>query len=322
MDITQYDSVAREKTMRLVSILERVADHPYLGSQVCLHGGTALNLFILGLPRLSLDADFNYIGSPERSVMYEAKPLISKALNQIAAESGYRLIPGSEEHSGTTYKLQYESEVTGRPDFVKIDMDYLNRVPLLPIQHCAPAFPEGSSLGIPLNASIELAAGKVKALLERTVPRDLYDVGTLARNAKLYSTGDEDLDRKIMLFYWSLSAPFPREITIDERFAGKEKDVEENLHPVLSRTDRPTLHDLVERAELFVTNVMLPAGSDESDYLARMEEAEYCPELLFGDYPDVLLAAKVHPAMQWKVKNLAKLKRPRTAQPGNHRKDD
>ena len=201
-------------------------------------------------------------------------------------------------------------------------MDYLNRMPLLPVQYCTPVFPEGSSLDVPLNASIELAAGKVKALLERTVPRDLYDVSTLARNVKLYSTGDEDLDRKIMLFYWSLSAPFPREITIAERFAGKERDVEENLHPVLSRADRPTLHDLVERAELFLKSVMQPADSDESDYLARMGEAEYSPELLLGDYPDVLLAAKVHPAMQWKVQNLAKLKRPRSAQPSDHRKDD
>lgn len=158
--------------------------------------------------------------------MYEAKPKINKALRQIADELGYGLVSGAEEHSGTTYKLQYESEITNRPDFVKIDMDYLNRVPLLPIQHRTPVFPNGSSVSIPLNASIELAAGKVKALLERTVPRDLYDVGSLARNPETYSTGDGDLDRKIMMFYWSLSAPFPREITIAERFVGKERDVE------------------------------------------------------------------------------------------------
>lgn len=50
MDSTQYDSLAREKTMRLVTILERVTDHPYLGAQVCLHGGTALNLLFLICP--------------------------------------------------------------------------------------------------------------------------------------------------------------------------------------------------------------------------------------------------------------------------------
>lgn len=35
-----------------------------------------------------------------------------------------------------------------------------------------------------------------------------------------------------------------------------------------------------------------------------LSEGVYRPELLFGDYPSILLAAKVNPAMKWKVQNL------------------
>jgi predicted nucleotidyltransferase component of viral defense system len=52
-----------EKAHALVRLLEAVRTHPFLGSRMALKGGTALNLFVLGLPRLSVDIDLNYRSS-------------------------------------------------------------------------------------------------------------------------------------------------------------------------------------------------------------------------------------------------------------------
>jgi hypothetical protein len=48
--------------------------HPFLKQRIVLKGGTALNAFVLHLPRLSVDIDLNYIGSSDREVMLAERP--------------------------------------------------------------------------------------------------------------------------------------------------------------------------------------------------------------------------------------------------------
>ena len=58
-----------EKVIQLVELLNAITAHPFLGPRLTLKGGTALNLFIFELPRLSVDIDLNYIGSAARDGM-------------------------------------------------------------------------------------------------------------------------------------------------------------------------------------------------------------------------------------------------------------
>ena len=55
-----------EKVSMLVRLLNLMATHPFPGPRVALKGGTALNLFVFELPRLSVDVDVNYIGAADR----------------------------------------------------------------------------------------------------------------------------------------------------------------------------------------------------------------------------------------------------------------
>jgi hypothetical protein len=45
-----------DKVIHLLGLLEDLARHPYLQGRLALKGGTALNLFVLDVPRLSVDA--------------------------------------------------------------------------------------------------------------------------------------------------------------------------------------------------------------------------------------------------------------------------
>lgn len=49
-----------EKVIQLLGLLEALQEHPFLRRRVALKGGTALNLFVFNLPRLSVDVDLNY----------------------------------------------------------------------------------------------------------------------------------------------------------------------------------------------------------------------------------------------------------------------
>ena len=55
-----------EKVLHLLSLLEALRSHPFLKGTLALKGGTALNLFLLDLPRLSVDVDLNYVGAADR----------------------------------------------------------------------------------------------------------------------------------------------------------------------------------------------------------------------------------------------------------------
>ena len=58
-----------EKVFHLMRLLNVLNKHPYLKGKWVLKGGTALNLFVLRHPRLSVDIDLNYVGALEREKM-------------------------------------------------------------------------------------------------------------------------------------------------------------------------------------------------------------------------------------------------------------
>ena len=59
---TGFRSEVLEKVIRLVELLDGLRSHPFLKKRVVLKGGTALNLLVFQIPRLSYDIDLNYIG--------------------------------------------------------------------------------------------------------------------------------------------------------------------------------------------------------------------------------------------------------------------
>jgi predicted nucleotidyltransferase component of viral defense system len=55
-----------EKVYRLADILEYINTDPILKGKLALKGGTAINLTIFNLPRLSVDIDLDYLGNDSR----------------------------------------------------------------------------------------------------------------------------------------------------------------------------------------------------------------------------------------------------------------
>ncbi len=141
-DLTDYPKTTVEKVERLLDLLDEVYRHPFLRSRLLLHGGTALNVFHLGFPRLSVDADFTYIGEVEKDRMLADRPHVIKALTELSASLGYEVKTGPEEHAGQTLYLSYRN-LLGNNDTVKTDVIFLNRSPLLltddvPCAACTP----------------------------------------------------------------------------------------------------------------------------------------------------------------------------------------
>lgn len=161
-----FAPAAIEKVERLLELLEVFNADPELHDMFVLHGGTALNLFHDDAPRLSVDIDLLFVGAADVEEMRARRPALDARIRRVVNALGYVVQSKNTEHSGQTYRIKYPG------DYVKIDVSYLARVPLLEPEKrvCTLAEPESRFLVLQLP---ELVAGKVKAMMERLAALDM-----------------------------------------------------------------------------------------------------------------------------------------------------
>lgn len=293
-----------EKVGRLLELLEEMGEHPVLRDKLALHGGTAINLFMLDVPRLSVDIDVSYVGAVSRDGMLAERPVVEGAIRDVARGLGYAVSGGGGGHAGRTFVLGYTSP-WGR-DHVKVDCIYMNRSPVLPlVRRESPLLP---GVGVLTFADAELAGGKAKALYDRIKARDLYDVGNISRQLATWTPERQEEAHKVILYYVSLSAAFPLG-TRDRigRFSVLKDEVREQVWPMLRNgTNHPSLEDLLTAGRGFVDSLVKPRDESEIEYLRRLAKGDYRPTLLLGD-TDMARAAEKSPEAAWKVLNIKKI---------------
>lgn len=70
-ELTGFRPEVLEKVAHLLSLLDSFKSHPFLKGKLAIKGGTALNLFVFDVPRLSIDIDLNYVGAESREDMIQ-----------------------------------------------------------------------------------------------------------------------------------------------------------------------------------------------------------------------------------------------------------
>lgn len=302
---SRFTASSVDKVERLLEVLAVLRADPLLGSVFVLHGGTALNIFTKELPRLSVDVDLMYVGQLEVSAMRTERPRVDMRLREVVGKLGYAVRGTNDEHSGQTYRLRYGDE------YIKIDVTYLARVALLePVEQRCPIC--SPPVSFPVLDRRELVAGKVKALMERTASRDLYDLARMAASNP-NALGDPLL-RALVIRAISTADPFPAvqdPVEALSRFAEPTVELVESLRAVVAADDEPDFPAMRARVATFLA----PCAAltvPEREYFRLLDEESDCrPELLLSAWPDVLERALIDPVMQWKTSNLKK-RAPRT----------
>jgi hypothetical protein len=172
-----------EKVLRLIDILRRLDRHEATSSAWVLKGGTALNLFHLNAPRLSVDVDIDFVGVEDVRALPRARESFERALVSCCERAGCAVKRAPTEHAGGKFRLRFAS-VLGGTQNLEVDVSYVARLPLLPGERRAlSASVLGEECEVPCVAFEELAAGKCLALLSRLAARDFYDAANLLRIA-------------------------------------------------------------------------------------------------------------------------------------------
>lgn len=99
-----------DKVERLLDLVDEMQRHPDLKGKLAMHGGTAINLFMLDVPRLSVDIDVSYIGALSREEMLAERPAIERAVEEVGRGQGYSVSSSDGGHAGRTFVLQYRGD--------------------------------------------------------------------------------------------------------------------------------------------------------------------------------------------------------------------
>ena len=297
------------KAIRLLNLLEAVRSHPFLRSRVALKGGTALNLFLFDLPRLSVDIDINYVGTREREAMLEERPKLEAAIQAVCSRERLtvRRVPG--EHAGGKWRLSYTS-AEGVPGSLEFDVNFMLRVPLWPI-----SLADSRKLGfvaakqIPVLDRHEIAAGKLAALCARNASRDVFDTRELLQHKHM---GLDPIKLRLgFVVYGGINRKDWRKVRVED-IRVDPAEVERQLIPMLRADIAPTRKaikswssKLVQECRDLMSGV-LPLSKEEYEFIDRLNSrGEISPELLTTDQAlqDLI---REHPGLKWKSQNVRK----------------
>ena len=147
---------------------------------------------------------------------------------------------------------------------------------------------------------LELFGGKIKALIERAAPRDLYDVQNMLQHRVIDET-QQDLLRKIIVFYLVLGSRKKVELPLhfDNINELKYNQIRANLTPVLKKSERFDFEAAKTEVTQYLDKLMTLNGSERL-FVENFNQGVYQPELLFED-DAIIERIKEHPMAVWKT---------------------
>lgn len=273
----------------LLEILPIVAKHP----EFAIKGGTALNLFYLDMPRLSVDIDLCYLPMKDRTESFsDIHRILSQMKDQVEQTFGFKVQPNHPLDSKRETRL-----LVGKGSAViKIEPNYILRGSLfdpkqMEISKATQARFEKSATALLLDHS-DLYGGKFCAALDRQHPRDLFDVQNFF---KKYTITPQI--KEAFIFYL-LSHNRPMHELLDAR----ELNIEELYQrDFIGMTDQVIpLYDLTEtRAKL---KGELLSAFDDRDRQFLISFANSAPDWKQYSHPKI----QDYPSIRWKLYNLKK----------------
>ncbi len=282
--------IYREQVDLLLLVLPHVAKEPALA----LKGGTAINLFVRDMPRLSVDIDLTYLPFDNRIAALEN---ISKALGRIQNRLKTTL-PGirttiNPQSDGHEAKLFCQLKGVGVKVEVNTTMRGHIRSPRLLQLTDAVQNEFGKFASIHVVSHAELFGGKICAALDRQHPRDLFDIFHLLQN--------EGFTEEIRLGFLAslLSHNRPIHELIRPHFLKQGEVFEKQFSGMIFSSFSYNDYELTRKQ--LVQEIHSRLTNDEKIFLLSFKKGE--PE--WNLFPIEELSRM--PAVQWKLMNIQKL---------------
>lgn len=263
---------------------------PEVAKEECfaMHGGTAINLFVRDMPRLSVDIDLTYVEIAERNETLDG---INAALMRIK-ERIEGLRPSIRiQHKENVCKLQLDE----RGVMIKIEVNMVGRGLIgeaTKAQLCEAAQEQFDAFcAVPIVPLGQLYGGKLCAAMDRQHPRDLFDVKLLLENEGF----TDEIKRGFLFGLVSSNRPTHEMLNphlLDQRMAF------ENQFEGMSAIEFSYDEYEATRLQLIET---IQVGLNESDKVFLKSFNSLEPDWSIYDF-------QAFPSVKWKLLNLEKFK--------------
>ena len=279
----------RDKYKKQVALLIRIMPSVYRIKEFAVHGGTAINLFHKNLPRYSVDIDLTYIPIQDRttSLCTINERLLEVKRNVERTIPGIVVVP-----KPNVWKLL----CTLGDATVKIEVNGTKRGIIgdtVDMSLCAKAKDE-FNMGCKARtvSFTQLYGGKITAALSRQHPRDLFD-------CKYMEVSDFAQIRKgLILCLLGSDKPIVESLVPNsiDQIEALEKHFQGMSEVEFSYADYEASRQELQR---WVNNGLTLA---DKEFLISFERGE--PDWALCDAGDL----SIFPSVQWKLKNILKLK--------------
>jgi len=278
----------REQVALLVRCLPAVA----VETCFALKGGSAINLFVRNLPRLSVDIDLTFLPVLPRTETLVAIEAALLRIKERLQAPGYRV---SESRAGGNGPLMKLIAQQGRTQ-VKIEVTPVLRgcVFAPEARSVSPAVEDEFGFAeMQIVSFADLYGGKIMAALDRQHPRDLFDVRDLLANEGI----TDQLRQAFIVYLISHDRP------ITEVLCSPQKNIEALFsREFAGMTMREvTLAELTEARESLVAAIIGKMPQAHREFLVGFKRGEPDWRLLG------IAAVAGLPAVRWKQQNLDKL---------------
>jgi len=276
-------------------LLTRVAPLVLVDDTFALKGGTAINLFLRDVPRLSVDLDlvFPDYTAPRAEALKRINEAIRRSVARLKKQGFQTHAPASAD-AGETKLLVRQGAIQ-----VKIEVNFVMRGTVNPVRMASLTQSARDTLQadleIPVASLEDVYGGKLVAAMDRQHPRDLFDVMQLFAHEGITS----DIRRAFVIYLASHNRPvhevlFPTLRDVHQEFENNFAGM--TVGPV-------KLDALLAARERMVHELQQGLTKDERRFLLSLVAAE----------PDWAVLGVPHleqlPGLRWKLQNLERLRK-------------
>jgi predicted nucleotidyltransferase component of viral defense system len=275
-------------------LLTQIAPLVFVDDTFALKGGTAINLFIRDMPRLSVDLDlvFPDHGLPRDQALARIGESLQQSAERLRAR-GFQVRLQAAVDAAETKLL-----VRRGPIEVKIEVNFVMRGTVRPVRR-AGLLPRArdvllADLEIPVVSLEDVYGGKLVAAMDRQHPRDLFDVMQLYAHEGI----TPEIRHAFVVYLASHNRP------VHEVLFPAARDIAQDYQRTFQgMTAEPVpLHDLLATRERMIRDLQSMLDANERQFLLTLVAAE----------PDWSLLNVAHapelPGVRWKLHNLGQLR--------------
>ncbi|MCE8426730.1 MAG: nucleotidyl transferase AbiEii/AbiGii toxin family protein [Candidatus Methanoperedens sp.] len=294
---TNFQKDILEKVFRLADLLRTIYDTEFLTDKLVIKGGTAINFIYFNMPRLSVDIDFNFVSGERREDMLKSRENIDKILTKIFTMNGYE-IEKIKRYALLQYNLKYTNNA-GNIDRIKVEINFMERVPVFEIAEKKISIFDIPEFKVRTYRLEELFATKLRALLTRTAPRDMFDIYILLKSGFKF---DERALKKCFIFYFCLAQDFRK---VDPESIGRidSLEIKKFLLPLMEKGKRIDMDEISKKVNEFVSRMLVLNENEKKFIESYYEQKNADLDLLFEDmrYNPQL---KEHPMIEWRLEKM------------------